>query len=208
MIWTCHALLGGNNAAFPCYLGCGARAASHQSFSLLSRLPNPATTKHDHHLFLTTHFSFSGDLGFSAHLGSKRGVMTRLCWLFIVCFKSVSPVFGTVGHGIYHGSWQAKQAGNYYYLSLSCSEERKAKLHLAYLVWIDRTSTLGIIIMQAVFLLINSTLVSCCPTFGLAMDWINVPRSRWPSHGSSLGEAPRFLTHQLHRNGMPSHINR
>ena len=32
MIWTCHALLGGNNAAFPCYLGCGARAASHQSF--------------------------------------------------------------------------------------------------------------------------------------------------------------------------------
>lgn len=30
----------------------------------------------------------------------------------------------------------------------------------------------------------------------LAMDgWINVPRSRWPSHGSSLGEAPRLLTH-------------
>lgn len=37
----------------PCYLGCGARAAFASEFFFLLDSPNPATTKHDHHLFLT-----------------------------------------------------------------------------------------------------------------------------------------------------------
>lgn len=132
-------------------------------FLLLSRLSNPATTKHDHHLFLTYALFFFWRSGVFGAIGIKTGGHDPYYLLAFLLFKSVSPGIWdgrtwnyTTGHG------KQSKARNYY-LSSSFSEERKAKLHL---VWIDRTtSTLGIII-NASRLPFDQTLSPA----GLAMD--------------------------------------